>query len=621
MAQETRSFQAEVSRLLDIVAHSLYSQKQIFLRELISNASDACDRLRYAAITAPDLIADDPELGVTLIPDAEKGTLIVADNGIGMNHDELVDNLGTIARSGTAAFVQGLSGDAKKDMTLIGQFGVGFYSAFMVADRVEVVSRKAGDAEAWRWNSDGKGEFTIEPAEREGRGTTITLFMRAEDKEFLESDQLQKIVATYSNHIALPIRLVTKEKTETINSASALWMRPKSEITPDQYREFYRDVSHQFDQPWLTLHAKAEGTLEYTFLLYVPSIKPFDLFEVDRKPKVKLYVRRVYISDNVPGLMPSYFRFLQGVIDSEDLPLNISREMLQHNPTLARMRGQIVRRVIGELAKKAKDEPAEYEKFWDSLGVVLKEGIYEDFENRDLIVPLVRVRSTAAAGWTSLDDYVERMRPGQNAIYFISGDNPDTLAKSPQIEGFRAKGVEVVLMTDPVDEFWLPALGEYKKHPFQSVTRGAPDLGKVETPEEKPDADKPEAKTADIADLIALFKVTLGEAVRDVRVSERLTHSPVCLVADKEDMDLHIERLLRQNRRVMGETKRILELNAAHPLITRLNQLAGRAGAATELEDFAWLLFDQARLLEGEALPDPAAFANRLSALLEKGLA
>jgi molecular chaperone HtpG len=620
MPQETRSFQAEVSRLLDIVAHSLYSQKEIFLRELISNASDAGDRLRYLALTHPEWIADDPELAVTITLDKAKGTITVADNGIGMNHDELIENLGTIARSGTAAFVQGLSGDSKKDVALIGQFGVGFYSAFMVASRVEVVSRKAGESEAWAWISDGKGEFTIDPAERAGRGTTIVLFLKEEEKEFLEDFRIRGVVKTYSDHIALPIRLVAEDKTETVNAASALWTRPKSEITPEQYREFYHDVAQQFDEPWLTIHAKAEGTLEYTSLLFVPSSKPFDLFEVDRKTKVKLYVRRVYITDDAPGLVPPYLRFIKGVVDSEDLPLNLSREMLQSNPMLARMRGQIVKRVLGELTKKAKDEPAEYAKFWEALGAVLKEGLYEDYENRELLVPLLRFNSTAVEGLTSLDEYVARMKPGQEAIYFITGDKRETLAKSPQLEGFRAKGVEIMLLTDPVDEFWLPSLADYQKHEFHSVTRGAPELDKIENPDKKAEEDKKEAPTSDISNLIALFKITLGDAVKDVRSSERLTESAVCLVADREDMDLHMERLLRQHRRVMGEAKRILEINPKHKLIARLAVLAGQDGATDALEDFAWLLFDQARLLEGEALPDPAAFALRMSAVLEKGL-
>ncbi|HWI25429.1 MAG TPA: molecular chaperone HtpG, partial [Stellaceae bacterium] len=522
MSPEKRSFQAEVSRLLDIVAHSLYSEKEIFLRELISNASDACDRLRYLALTEPKLIADDPELRVLLTPDKAKRTLTLADNGIGMSHDELVENLGTIARSGTAQFMQQLSGDQRKDMTLIGQFGVGFYSAFMVADRVEVLSRKAGEDKAWLWVSDGKGEFTVEAAEKPGRGTVITLHLNKEADEYLEAPRLRQIVKTYSDHVALPIRLVEDGKEETINTAAALWTRPKSEITAEQYREFYHHAAHSFDEPWLTLHTKAEGTFEYTTLLFVPGTKPFDLFDPQRKPHVKLYVRRVFITDDCPELLPAYLRFLRGIVDSEDLPLNVSREMLQNNPMLTKMRGQITKRVLSELGRKAKDGAEEYAKFWDNFGAVLKEGLYEDPEHREQLLPLLRFRSTAGDGLVSFDDYVARLRPGQEAIYTITGDNLDLLRKSPQLEGFRARGVEVLLLTDPIDEFWMPALGVYQKHPLKSATRGGADLGKITPPEDKKGKPPEAPPDGTIASLIALFKLSLGDAVKDVRVSDRL---------------------------------------------------------------------------------------------------
>jgi molecular chaperone HtpG len=476
---ETRAFQAEVSRLLDIVAHSLYSEKEIFLRELISNASDACDRLRYAALTEPSLAEGESHYRVVLSPVKSSRTLTIADNGIGMNHDELVENLGTIARSGTAAFMTQLTGDNKKDMNLIGQFGVGFYSAFMVADKVEVSSRKAGDSEGWRWISDGRGSFTIEPAANVARGARITLHLREGDEEYLEPHRLQQIVKRYSDHIALPIVLADGNKEETINSASALWTRPRSEITAEQYNEFYHHVGHSFDEPWLTLHARAEGVLEYTFLLFVPSQKPFDLFDPERKPRVKLYVRRVFITDEGTELLPAYLRFVRGIVDSEDLPLNISREMLQSNPMVARIRQQLTRRVLTDLQKKATEAPEEYAKFWDNFGAVLKEGIYEDREQRDPLLALARFRSTTRDGLVSLDDYVAAMRPEQEAIYTITGDNLDLLKKSPQLEGFRARGVEVLLLTDPVDEFWLPSIGTYKEKPFKSATRGAVDLDKI----------------------------------------------------------------------------------------------------------------------------------------------
>jgi molecular chaperone HtpG len=619
MAQETRSFQAEVSRLLDIVAHSLYSQKEIFLRELISNASDACDRLRYAALTEPVPADGDTSYRVVLTPDKSARTLTVADNGIGMNRAELIENLGTIARSGTAAFVNQLSGDARKDMSLIGQFGVGFYSTFMVAEKVEVKSRKAGETEGWRWVSDGKGEFTIEPLPEAARGATIVVHLREDEKEYLEPTRLRGIVNTYSDHIGLPIVLKDGGREETINTASALWTRQKSEITEEQYKEFYHHVGHSFDDPWLTLHAKAEGVLEYTSLLFVPSAKPFDLFDPERKSRVKLYVRRVFITDEGTNLLPAYLRFLRGVVDSEDLPLNISREMLQSNPMVVRIRQQLTNRILTELGKKATESPEDYIKFWDNFGAVLKEGLYEDREHRDELLALARFRSTMRDGPVSLEEYVSTMKPGQEAIYTITGDNLDVIKQSPQLEGFRARGVEVLLMTDPIDEFWVPAIASYKDKAFKSATRGGADLDKIAPPEDRQNEEKPEPP-AKLASLIAIFKLALGDAVKDVRSSDRLTDSAVCLVADEGDMDMHFERLLKQHRQLEAISKRILELNPRHKLIERLAATVGEAGASDQLSEFAWLLLDQARIIEGEPLPDAAAFARRLSTALERGL-
>jgi molecular chaperone HtpG len=617
MTQETRTFQAEVSRLLDIVAHSLYSEKEIFLRELISNASDACDRLRYAAITEPNLIEGDANYRVVLTPVKSSKTLTIADNGIGMNHDELVENLGTIARSGTAAFMKELSGDEKKDVSLIGQFGVGFYSAFMVADKVEVLSRKAGEDEGWRWESDGKGEFTIEPEPNLKRGTRITLSIREGDEDYLEPHRLSQIVKTYSDHIALPIVLADGNKEDTINTASALWTRPRSEITEEQYKEFYHHVGHGFDAPWLTLHARAEGVVEYTYLLFIPETKPFDLFEPERKTQVKLYVRRVFITDE-SEMLPPYLRFMRGVVDSEDLPLNISREMLQSNPMVARMRRQLTGRVLSELQKKATDAFEEYGKFWENFGAVLKEGLYEDRDQRDTLLGLARFRSTTRVGWVSLDDYLAAMKPGQEAIYTITGDNLDLVRQSPQLEGFRARGIEVLMMTDPVDEFWVTAVGAYKEKPFKSATRGGIDLDKMEAPADQSEEKK--AEPAKLGSLIAIFKLALGDAVKDVRSSARLTDSAVCLVADEGDMDMHLERLLKQHRQLDSASKRILEVNPNHRLIERLAATVGETGGSDQLSEFAWLLLDQARIVEGEQLPDPPAFARRLAMLLERGL-
>jgi len=618
-AVETRNFEAETSRLLDIVAHSLYSEKQIFLRELISNASDACDRLRYAALTEPALVEGDAHYRVVLTPVKSSRTLTIADNGIGMNREELIDNLGTIARSGTASFVGALTGEAKSDLSLIGQFGVGFYSAFMVADRVEVLSRKAGDREGWRWTSDGKGTFTVEPAPDVPRGVRIALHLREGDEEYLEPHRLREIVKTYSDHIALPIVLADGNKEDTINTASALWTRPRADITDEQYKEFYHHVGHGFDDPWLTLHAKAEGTLEYTYLLFVPSTKPFDLFDPERKSRLKLYVRRVFITDEGSELLPAYLRFLRGIVDSEDLPLNVSREMLQLNPMVARMRQQLVRRLLGELGRKASEAVEEYARFWDNFGAVLKEGLYEDREHRDTLLGLARFRSTTREGLVSLDDYIAAMRPGQEAIYTITGDNLDLLAKSPQLEGFSARGVEVLLLTDPIDEFWVPAIATYKEKPFKSATRGGADLAKIAGPEATKDGEKP-APSPKLSSLIAIFKLALGEAVKDVRSSERLTDSAVCLVADEGDLDMHLERLLKQHHQLDTTAKRILEINPRHRLIERLAASVGETGMSGQLSEFAWVLLDQARIVEGEQLPDPPAFARRLAALLEQGL-
>ena len=625
MAEEQLAFQAEVSRLLEIVAKSLYSQKDVFLRELISNASDACDRLRYAAITQPDLIADDPDFRVVLTADKAARTLTVADNGIGMSRDDLVENLGTIARSGTLGFLDALTGDAPQDLNLIGQFGVGFYSAFMVAKQVEVVTRRAGTDQGWRWVSDGHGTYTIGEAEKAERGTRIVVHLADGEDEFLEPHRLRQIVKTHSDHVAIPVLLdpaadAAEEATrETLNQASALWTRPKSEIGEGDYTEFYRHVAHAFDEPLLTVHYRAEGMIEYAALLFVPSQRPFDLFHPDRKHHVKLYVRRVFVAEEAGGLVPPYLRFLRGVVDSQDLPLNVSREMLQGSPLVTKIRQGITKRVLGDLKKRADDDAEGYAKFWEAFGAVLKEGLYEDSEQNGSLLPLVRFRSTQADGWVSLDDYVGRMKPGQDAIFYISADTEEAARKSPHLEGFKAKGVEVLLMVDPVDEFWLPAARAYQDKPFKSVTRAGADLGTIADPEGQERAEQPPV-AAGIDGLIARFKLTLGDAVKDVRTSDRLTDSPVCLVADEGDMDMHLERLLRQHRQIDQAAPRILEVNPRHPLVTKLATGAAATTAdgdvAGRIDDMAHVLLDQARILEGEPVPDPAAYSRRLSTLL-----
>ena len=630
--EEKLGFQAEVARLLHIMTHSVYSEKEVFLRELVSNASDACDRLRYLALTKPELISEGEEFAVTITSDAKAGTLTISDNGVGMNRADLIENLGTIARSGTAAFVEQMakSGEAKekrddKDaVSLIGQFGVGFYSAFMVADKVDVVSRKAGEEGAWHWSSDGLGTFTVAPAEKREHGTSVLLHLRKDAKSFLAASELRRIIKTYSDHISLPIRLIEVKdgkagEPETVNEASALWSRPKSEITPEQYKECYHHLAHAFDEPWLTLHYKAEGKIEYDVLLFIPETRPFDLFDPARANHIKLYVRRVFITDDCKELVPPYLRFVRGVIDSADLALNISREMLQNNPLLAAIRNGVTKKILAELDKKAKKEPEEYAKFWKTFGAVLKEGLYEDFERRDDLLALARFRSTGADGLVSLKDYVGRMAKGQKEIFYISGDDLEALKRSPHLEGFRARGIEVLLLTDPVDEFWLPAVNAYDDKPFRSITRGTPDFSGIETKteEEKP-AEAP--NDASVATLVAAFKQTLGDAVKDVRSTDRLTESAVCLVADEGDLDVHLQRLLKEHDRLDTVPPKILEINPRHALIRSLAEQVKQSGGVDKIADHIHLLFDQARIMEGEQPADPVGFAKRMASMMSKGL-
>ncbi len=621
MAQEKFTFQAEVSTLLDIVAKSLYSQKEIFLRELASNASDACDKLRYQSLTNPDLIAAENEFKIAISVDKKAKTLAIADNGIGMNREDLMETLGTIAKSGTQAFLKQISGDAKADVALIGQFGVGFYSAFMVADRVDVLTRKAGEDKAWLWSSDGRGEFTIEPAERDGCGATVILHLNKGEKEFMDQARLGHIIKEHSDHIGVPIVFMGEDGEVTLNSASALWTLPQKDITPEQYGEFYHHVGHAFDEPWLTIHNRVEGVLSYTNLLFVPSMPPFDLFTPERKGHVKLYVNRVFITDDCDGLLPSYLRFLQGVVDSEDLPLNISREMFQHDPRLTKIKSGLTKRVLGELKKKADKKPEEYAAFWKNFGAVLKEGLYEDHANRDKLLAVARFNTTASDTPRSLDDIVADMKEGQEDIYYITGETPETVAQSPQLEGFKARGIEVLLMTDPVDEFWLPAVGSYQEKPFKSVTRGGADLDKIKKNDAELDKKKDKKPTAGLDELVAALKIALGDAVKDVTVSERLTDSPVCLFSGEGDMDIHLERMLKQHKQLDRVTARIMEINPDHRLITKLAAtVKDSKGGADVIADAAFLLLDQARIVEGEAIPDPAEFARRLSSMMEKGL-
>ena len=617
MSAEQMQFRAEVSRLLEIVVHSLYSDKEVFLRELISNASDACDKLRYAALTQPELMAGAPDFKITIDIDKKARTLTVTDNGIGMTRDELVENLGTIARSGTSAFLEQIKDAKKADINQIGQFGVGFYAAFMVAQAVEVKSRKAGATESWSWESDGRGEFSVEETDKSDRGTEITIYLKQGEDEFLETERLRHIIGKYSDHIAIPVILDGEEK--PANRAGALWLRSKNDITADQYKEFYHHVAHAYDDAALTLHWRAEGVIEYTGLLFIPSVKPFDLFDPKRQHGVKLYVKRVFITDQAEGLVPPWLRFLRGVVDSEDLPLNVSREMLQNNPTVAKMRQGITKRVLSDLNKFATDNAEGYNKFWANFGPVLKEGLYEDSDHRTDLSKLLRCHSTAGDKLVSLADYVGRMKEGQEGIFYLCGESVEKLQRNPHLEGFKAKGVEVLLLTDNVDDFWPTAVESFDGKMFKSVTRAGEDLGKIAGEDgKKNDEAKPVAEGT--SDLVALMKLTLGEAVKDVRTTDRLTSSPVCLTADEGDLDIHLERFLKQHNQIRTPSKRILELNPQHALIAQMAARAKQSGAADSLKDIAWLLFDQARLLDGDTLSDPVAFSERLGAVLAKAV-
>ncbi|MDF2366368.1 molecular chaperone HtpG [Sneathiella sp.] len=616
MTEQMHEFQAEVAKLLDIVTHSLYSEKEIFLRELVSNASDACDRLRYEALTQPELTKNDPEFEITISIDDKAGTLTIEDNGIGMSEQDMIENLGTIARSGTSRFSEQLTGDAAKDVTLIGQFGVGFYSAFMVADKVTVTSRRAGEETATVWSSEGHGSFAVESGTKEKRGTKIVLHMRKEAKEYLEVARLRRIIKTYADHIAIPVVLKSTtegEEDETLNSASALWTRQKSEITPEQYTEFYHHVGQAFDTPWLTIHSRAEGRIEYTMLLFVPEQPPFDLFNPERKSQLKLYVKRVFITDDCEELIPAYLRFLRGVVDSEDLPLNVSREMLQHNPVLQKIRSGLIKKVLGELERKSTKDRENFAKFWDNFGAVLKEGIYEDTVNGERILKMSLFNSTGQEERTNLTDYLGRMKDGQDAIYYITGEDLEALKSSPQLEGFAAKGIEVLLLADAVDSFWLSKMTEFDGKLFKSVTRGAADLDKVADAEAKSE-EAEKTPDGEMDSLIALFKTVLESKVKDVRVSARLTGSPVCLVADDGDMDIHLEKLLKAHKQFgAAENLRILELNPKHPLIKKLAANAQKNGASDAVNDAALLLLDQAHIVEGDPVADPVAFSKRMA--------
>lgn len=617
---ETRSFEADVSRLLHMMVHSVYSDRDVFLRELISNAADACEKLRYEAIGTPELLGDDPKPVITISADPDQKHLVVEDNGIGISRDELVEALGTIARSGTRAFMERIeAAKSAEGAELIGQFGVGFYSAFMVADKVDVITRKAGSDQAWRWFSDGKGAYEIAPAAIEDapkRGTRVVLHLMEDATSYTQPYQLERLIKDQSGHVPVPIALVEKPEAERreIADGTALWVRSKSDIKTEDYTEFYRGVSGQYDEPAATIHFRAEGRQEYTTLAFIPGSRPFDLFDQDRKGSMKLYVRRVFITDEA-DLLPRYLRFVRGLVDSTDLPLNLSREMIQESPLLAAIRKGVTNRIVGDVVKLAESDAGAYTKIWENFGIVLKEGLYEDWERREQLLKLARFRSTSSGDdWRSLADYVAAMKDGQKAIYFMTGDDKARLEASPQLEGFRARGVEVLLLTDSIDSFWVTMAPEFDSWPFKSVTQGVSDLADIALPD---DDSKPDTETSpELATFIAFVKSTLGEEVSDVRTSDRLTESAVCLVAPEGGPDRQIERLLSAAGRLDSTAKPVLEINPGNARIQSLAALED--GDLAFRQDVVHLLYDEARVLDGDKPVDAKAFSGRLARLIDR---
>ncbi|MFN3578894.1 MAG: molecular chaperone HtpG, partial [Pseudomonas sp.] len=623
--KETLGFQTEVKQLLHLMIHSMYSNKEIFLRELISNASDASDKLRFEAIAKPELLEDQPNIVIRISSDETANTLTIEDNGIGMSRDEVIENLGTIAKSGTAAFMQQLTGDQKKDASLIGQFGVGFYSAFIVADKVEVFTRRAGldNAEGVRWESAGEGEFTIETIAKAERGTRIVLHLKSAESEFADGWRLRNVVKKYSDHISLPIELPKQHmgedkdqpaelEWETVNRASALWTRARTEVKDEEYQEFYKHVAHDFENPLSWSHNKVEGKLEYTSLLYVPGRAPFDLYQREAPRGLKLYVQRVFIMDDAEQFLPLYLRFIKGVVDSNDLSLNVSREILQKDPAIDSMKSALTKRVLDMLEKLAKKEPEQYATFWKNFGSVIKEGPAEDFANREKIASLLRFASTQQnddSEVVSLDAYIERMQEGQEKIYYLTGERYNQVKNSPHLEIFRKKGIEVLLLTDRIDEWLMSHLSEYQGKTFVDIARGDLDLGSLEADEDK-QAQEEAAKSK--ADLVQRIKDVLSESVEDVKVSHRLTDSPAVLVINEDGMGLQMRKILEATGQQAPDSKPILEINTAHPLLEKLDSEQDEA----RFDDLTHILFDQAALAAGESLQDPGTYVRRLNALL-----
>ena len=615
---EKLEFQTEVSQLLKLMINSVYSEKEVFVRELVSNASDACDKLRYLATTKEKLLQSDPDLKIQIEIDKKENQITITDNGIGMNRDDLVNNLGTIARSGTAQFIK--EATETKDLSLIGQFGVGFYSAFMVASDLTVITRKAGEKKLWIWKSDGESNFTIDESDdleqlNSNRGTKIILSITKEGKEYLEKIRIEEIIRKYSDHISIPIFVrdikdKEDEKPEAINSALALWTRPKNKITKEQYKEFYNHVGQMFDDPWLTSHYKAEGQIEYTVLNFIPSTKPFDLYDPARENRLKLYVKKVFITDNCPELIPPYLRFLRGVIDSEDLPLNISREMLQNNPVVKKIRNALVRRTIGDLKKKLTNDRTSYEEFWSNFGPVIKEGIYEDTEKKDTLLEIALFKNSNSTKLITLDEYIDSMSKKQKDIYFITGDSYTNVINNPSLEGYKSRGINVLILDDAVDSFWTSSTPNFKEKNIKSVSKGVDDLESI-SKKKTDDKDKKEDKS--LEPLIILLKDKLKEKVKDVRTSSRLTESPVCLVVDESAMDPQLEKILQQHNQLQqGAALKILEINPDHKLIKKLAKMSKDKASVGDIENIGILLYEQSMILDGEKPSDPVNFSKKL---------
>ena len=624
--KETLGFQTEVKQLLHLMIHSLYSNKEIFLRELISNASDAADKLRFEALSAPELLEGDAELKIRISFDQDANTLTIEDNAIGMSRDDVINHLGTIAKSGTAEFFKNLSGDAKKDSQLIGQFGVGFYSAFIVADKVEVFTRRAGTpaSEGVLWSSQGEGEFDIATIEKAERGSRIVLHLKKEESEFADGWRLRNIIKKYSDHVALPIELpkdaAGEEETETpatvewevVNRASALWTRPRTEVKDEEYQEFYKHVSHDFENPLAWSHNKVEGKLEYTSLLYVPTRAPFDLYQREAPRGLKLYVQRVFIMDQADEFLPLYLRFTKGIVDSNDLSLNVSREILQKDPVIDSMKSALTKRVLDMLEKMAKNNPEDYKKFWEAFGQVLKEGPAEDFSNKEKIAGLLRFASTQSGNdeqVVALSDYIARMQEGQDKVYYLTGESYAQVKNSPHLEVFRKKGIEVLLLTDRIDEWLMSYLTDFDGKSFVDVARGDLDLGALDSEEDKQAQDEV-AKSKEA--LVTRLKTVLGDQVADVRVSHRLTDSPAILAIGEQDLGLQMRQILEASGQKVPESKPVFEINPAHSLVEKLDAESNEQ----RFEDLSMILFDQAALAAGDSLKDPAAYVQRLNKLL-----